>query len=519
MPQAEWLDVALLYRQHHADLVRLALLLVGDRGCAEDVVQDVFTRPCARGLVLRQDSTLAYVRTAVVNGCRSVLRRRALARRVAVSRAMPWPETQDSAEHTAMLAEDRRQVLAALAGLPNRRREVLVLRFYLNLPVAEVAAILGISQGSVKSATARGLGALARRREDDEQSPGPADRRDERRGGHRSRRGVAPAHHAAAPLAPVVLGRPLAAAAAVVLAIGLAVSVSNGLFGAGSPAAWRTFRRRHTGTTSRPTSAPGRPRSGRRPPARSSPSSPCRRLRSKGPSRPRWPRLGTGRSTLPRSSAACAASRSTGSAHRGRARHGVRPGTGHAAPRVGSGRAGGVSRRLAGRGRRLLLPRSRAVRAAAVRPAHRDQHSHRGAKPLAGRVARARIQVFRVASLSWTGGIRELAVLGEWCKVASDPGGEGCPRWERQAQLRAINPPALVAAACWPGRLLLRQAPRTYLAQALASPDGSVITAMVLRGKIVGNPQISGIYPQNMSVDQSPRRPAPARRDLPARPG
>jgi RNA polymerase sigma factor (sigma-70 family) len=158
----EWLDVALLYRQHHADLVRLALLLVGDRGCAEDVVQDVFTRLCARGRMVTQDSTLAYVRTAVVNGCRSVLRHRALTRRIAVTRAAPWRDTQESAEHTAMLAEDRRLVLAALAALPRRRREVLVLRFYLGLPVAEAAAMLGISQGSVKSATARGLDALAR---------------------------------------------------------------------------------------------------------------------------------------------------------------------------------------------------------------------------------------------------------------------------------------------------------------------------------------------------------------------
>jgi RNA polymerase sigma-70 factor (sigma-E family) len=158
----EWLDAEGIFRQYHADLVRLALLLVGDRASAEDVVQDVFTRLCAGGRVLQQDSTLAYVRTAVVNGCRSVLRRRALARRVAISRAVPWRDTQDSAEQTALLAEDRRQVLAALAALPNRRREVLVLRFYLNLPVAEVAAMLGISQGSVKSATARGLDALAR---------------------------------------------------------------------------------------------------------------------------------------------------------------------------------------------------------------------------------------------------------------------------------------------------------------------------------------------------------------------
>ena len=158
----EWPDVALIYRQHHADLVRLALLLVGDRACAEDVVQDVFTRLCTRGRVLAPDSALAYVRTAVVNGCRSVLRRQALARRIAVTRIAPGRDTQESAETMAILAEDRRRVLAALAGLPGRRREVLVLRFYLGLPVAEVAATLGISQGSVKSATARGLESLAR---------------------------------------------------------------------------------------------------------------------------------------------------------------------------------------------------------------------------------------------------------------------------------------------------------------------------------------------------------------------
>jgi len=159
----ECLDVAGLFRQHHADLVRLALLLVGDRASAEDVVQDVFARLCARGREVDPDSALAYIRTAVVNGCRSVLRRRALARRVAITGAAPWREVQESAEHTALVAEDRRRMLAALAALPSRRREVLVLRFYLGLPVAEVAAMLGISQGSVKSAAARGLAALARR--------------------------------------------------------------------------------------------------------------------------------------------------------------------------------------------------------------------------------------------------------------------------------------------------------------------------------------------------------------------
>ena len=162
-PGGEWQDVTLIFRQHHADLVRLALLLVGDRACAEDVVADVFARLCAQPRDLEPGRALAYVRTAVVNGCRSVLRRRTLTHRILTTRGAPWRDTQESAEDTAILAEDRRRVLAALATLPARRREVLVLRFYLNLPVADVAATLGISQGSVKSAAARGLDTLARR--------------------------------------------------------------------------------------------------------------------------------------------------------------------------------------------------------------------------------------------------------------------------------------------------------------------------------------------------------------------
>ena len=109
---------------------------------------------------------------------------------------------------------------------------------------------------------------------------------------------------------------------------------------------------------------------------------------------------------------------------------------------------------------------------------------------------------FRVGSLSW-GGLHQLAVLGQWCRWADpNPGSEDCPRWERQAQLRAINPAGPGGGSVLDGRLLLPQAPHTYLAQALVSPDGSVITAMVLRGKIVGNPDISGGYPANLSVER-----------------
>jgi RNA polymerase sigma-70 factor (sigma-E family) len=151
-------DLGEVFRLHHADLVRLAAFIVGDRGTGEDVVQDVFVRMQQRGHPVDGD-LLPYLRAAVVNSCRNAVRRRLLIRRHAENHAPCPPLTTEEA---AMLSEDRRQVLAALAALSPRRREVLVLRFYLELSEAETAAMLGISPGTVKSTTARGLAALAR---------------------------------------------------------------------------------------------------------------------------------------------------------------------------------------------------------------------------------------------------------------------------------------------------------------------------------------------------------------------
>jgi RNA polymerase sigma-70 factor (sigma-E family) len=150
-------DLGEVFRLHRAGLVRLAAFIVGDRGTGEDVVQDVFVRVHQRGHPVDGD-LLPYLRAAVVNSCRNAVRRRLLTRRHAEQSPCP-PLT---AEEAVMLSEDRRQVLAALAALPPRRREVLVLRFYLELSEAETAAVLGISPGTVKSTTARGLAALAR---------------------------------------------------------------------------------------------------------------------------------------------------------------------------------------------------------------------------------------------------------------------------------------------------------------------------------------------------------------------
>jgi RNA polymerase sigma-70 factor (sigma-E family) len=148
-----------LYRTHVVALVRLALLLVGDRGTAEDVVQDVFARLHTGGARLREpDKAVPYLRASVLNGCRSVLRARSRAR---LLRVPPEPPVW-SAEAAVLAGEDRRAVLAAVARLPARQREVLVLRYYLGLADHEIAAALQVSRGTVSSSASRALGALAR---------------------------------------------------------------------------------------------------------------------------------------------------------------------------------------------------------------------------------------------------------------------------------------------------------------------------------------------------------------------
>jgi RNA polymerase sigma-70 factor (sigma-E family) len=154
--------LAVLFRERHAELVRLATLIVGDRPTAEDVVQDVFARLCLKEQMRDPHQSVAYVRAAVLNGCRSALRRQAIARRVGRRHDATLSDVSyDSAENDVILAEDRRRVLAALATLPVRRREVLVLRYWLGMSEAEIASVLGISTGTVKSSAARGIASLA----------------------------------------------------------------------------------------------------------------------------------------------------------------------------------------------------------------------------------------------------------------------------------------------------------------------------------------------------------------------
>ena len=134
-----------LYRERYQPMVRLAYLLTGDRTAAEELVQDAFVAVHRSWPRVTQPS--AYLRTAVVNACRSWGRRRTLE---AVRRPRP-PEP-------ATLVAD--ELWDALGHLPERQRTAIVLRFYEDMPDADIATALGCRPATVRTAIHRGLAAL-----------------------------------------------------------------------------------------------------------------------------------------------------------------------------------------------------------------------------------------------------------------------------------------------------------------------------------------------------------------------
>jgi RNA polymerase sigma-70 factor (sigma-E family) len=154
--------LATLFRTHAALLVRAAVLLTGDEGLAEEVVQDAFL-----GLYRRwqrrgpPESPPAYLRTSVVNGCRSALRRRRVASLARIEHGVP----EISAEAVVLLREEHAAVLTAMNGLSRRQLEVLVLRFYLDLDDLEIATVLGVGRSTVSSTISRALATLGTRLE------------------------------------------------------------------------------------------------------------------------------------------------------------------------------------------------------------------------------------------------------------------------------------------------------------------------------------------------------------------
>jgi len=150
--------VSELYQATAIGLIRLAYVILGDRQAAEDVVQDAFCN-----LFLRWDrlshvqGAEYYVRVAVLNACRSVLRHRAVrGRRVLYE--LPAP----SVEAAVLGSEERDELIRAVDKLPRRQRETLILSYYLDLPDDEIATLMGVGMSSVRSARHRALETLAR---------------------------------------------------------------------------------------------------------------------------------------------------------------------------------------------------------------------------------------------------------------------------------------------------------------------------------------------------------------------
>lgn len=146
-----------LYATHWAPMVRLAALLLGSTSAAEEVVQDAFVALYRRWSKLTdQEAAAGYLRTSVVNGCRSWHRHQAVELR---HREPPPPGGAEPTELAEMHEHDAR-VLSALRTLPRRQQEVLVLRYYADASESEIAALCGISRGAVKSHAHRGMAAL-----------------------------------------------------------------------------------------------------------------------------------------------------------------------------------------------------------------------------------------------------------------------------------------------------------------------------------------------------------------------
>jgi len=150
--------LAELFHTHHVNLVRLAALL-GAEADAEDVVAESFYELHRRwGRLRSPDAALPYLRAVIVNLIRMRTRHLMVTRR----HVEVGPPDVESAETEALVRDDQRAVVRALAKLPDRQREALVLRYWGNLKEAEIAEAMGISTGAVKSHVSRGMASLTK---------------------------------------------------------------------------------------------------------------------------------------------------------------------------------------------------------------------------------------------------------------------------------------------------------------------------------------------------------------------
>ena len=157
----EYVDA--LFRRHYPDLLRLAVVMLGDREAAEDAVQDAFVSLQRNWRTLRDPGAAeGYLRSAVLNRSRSWVRRQ-VTQRAKRPLMLVRDERPPGPEDTAVAHDEVGSVVAAMRTLARRQREVLACRYVLELSVAETAHLLQISEGSVKVHAHRGLQALHQR--------------------------------------------------------------------------------------------------------------------------------------------------------------------------------------------------------------------------------------------------------------------------------------------------------------------------------------------------------------------
>lgn len=150
LSHSEFADV---YALHHAEALRLAYLLCGDRARAEDAVADAFVKVYRQMQRSEIREPRAYVRRAVVNQINSNFRRLALERREAAKRSGDERGRRGTDDDLA----DHDEMFTALRLLPQRQRTVVVLRYYQDLPEKQIAEVMGVSVGTVKSTLHRAL--------------------------------------------------------------------------------------------------------------------------------------------------------------------------------------------------------------------------------------------------------------------------------------------------------------------------------------------------------------------------
>jgi RNA polymerase sigma factor (sigma-70 family) len=160
-PPTREVDLDALFREHATPLLRLAVVLTGDRSLAEELVQEAFLRMQRSSSPPAIGCEQAYLRRTIINLSHGHHRHL----RVIRSRPPAPPGHEPPAEFDAVRRDSQRQVVAAVRALPDRQRDCVVLRFYAELSDTEIADALGISAGSVKTHLHRARASLATRLE------------------------------------------------------------------------------------------------------------------------------------------------------------------------------------------------------------------------------------------------------------------------------------------------------------------------------------------------------------------